>query len=218
MNILDTVYKVVLVWSTISIGIFLLLKEYGLVAYVVVFVGLFGVIAYRQRIELGRFLRRIGFAHPLFFSLLVIGLVLFEEYLAYVLAGPEGVMYPEHLSINMVLIATFWLAWLLSWKWYIAPKYHFTEREAIMTAGFAGIMYEIIGPMHFLDAASWLLIAPLSILIYAAVAILPMQLIDFSGQQVSKYKYLIATVIPFLLTWPPALVLYFVLTSAGYQL
>lgn len=216
-NRLQQLYKLLGIWSLLSLAVFALIGGWGLAVYMLLFVGVFGTAVFRYRSQMGRLLAQIGFRNTWLFAVLVIVTVLFEEYLIYFLVGVEGIMNPN-LLINMILISTFWLSWLLTWKLYLAKRYFFTEKEAIMTAGLSGVLFEIVGPLKFLDPAAVLFITPLSVFIYATAAILPMQLVGFVGQKTGGVKYLAGVFLPFLAAWPAALLVYVILTSLGYSL
>ena len=51
-------------------------------------------------------------------------------------------------------------------------KFCFTEKEAILTAGFTGLLFEVVAPLRFLDPLGAFFLIPLSIFIYTVVAII----------------------------------------------
>jgi hypothetical protein len=59
---------------------------------------------------------------------------------------------------------------------------------------------------------------PLAVVVYAAIFVLPMQLIEFTGTNDSRMKYPIGIVLPFILTFPAAIILCVLFSLAGYPL
>ena len=78
MESLQKIYKVLGVWSMLSLLVFSLIGEWGLVLYVVLFVGMFGFGVFKYRQSIGETLVRFGFTNHWLFSLLVVSIVLFE--------------------------------------------------------------------------------------------------------------------------------------------
>ena len=85
-----------------------------------------------------------------------------------------------------------------------------------MVAAFAGVFYEFLGTGEVLRNPFGVILAvPLAVVIYAALFVLPMQLIQFTGECTSKMKYVVGVSLPFLLTLPVALILYILLSVVG---
>jgi hypothetical protein len=53
------------------------------------------------------------------------------------------------------------------------------------------------------------------VVIYAALFVLPLQLVQFTGENTSWTKYVVGIVFPYVLTIPVAVVLYAVLALCG---
>jgi len=212
MRLLEKLYKVLIVWAVLATGFFVIAQDWVVVAHAGLFVGLFGFVVYRYRHKLGTLLGKVGGRTVPGFILLVCILTLIEEGSAYYFGGPESVVHPN-FAINILLVGTFWTIWLLTWKLFLARRYSFTEREALLTAGFSSLLYE--ASILYSSPNAFILFTGIMVLLYAALATLPMQLISFTGTRTSKSKYVISIVLPYLITWPVALVLYAVLTSVG---
>ena len=215
---LSRLYTYIAVWASISLLISVLVKSYGLVAYVVVFVGLFGGVFIRYRSHIVGWLRNAGWSSTPKYVLLISIITLIEEWLVLVLAGRAGLMYPGHFGVNMLLVLSFLVPWLLTWKLYLLKQYRYSKNEAIMTAGLAGVMYEVLNPARMMNPAAWLMLTPLSILIYAVVAYLPLQVIEYSGRKQSRIKYLVSVLLLFVVSWGPALLVFMALSVFGVSL
>ena len=213
-SILQKVWKLVFIWAVISFIILSIAKVWDVVIYGITYCFIFGGLLYKFRNKIGRALEKLHFKNFIGFALLVTFLTVIEELYVLKLSGPEALAHPT-LWVNLVLVSSFWLVWLSTWYFYLSKKYVFTKEQAILTAGFSGIMYELVGTLKIFDINAVLFITPISILVYATVAIIPMQLIDFTGQKDSKAKYLISVVLPFLITIPVALILYFIFIAIG---
>ncbi|MCL7475236.1 MAG: hypothetical protein M8352_04255 [ANME-2 cluster archaeon] len=109
--------------------------------------------------------------------------------------------------------------WFGTWYLYLSKKYAFTEKEALMTAASTGVLYEYIGTGYFLQNPPGVVLAfPLGVVVYAAIFVLPMQLIQFTGTNNSRVKYPAGIILPFILTIPAAVVIYVLFLTAGYPL
>lgn len=87
-----------------------------------------------------------------------------------------------------------------------------------MTAGFTGVLYEFVGTKAFIaNPFGIFLAAPLAVVVYAALFVLPLQLITFTGKKVGNTKYVVGAVLPFVLTLPAAVGLYIILVFSGIQ-
>jgi hypothetical protein len=109
--------------------------------------------------------------------------------------------------------------WFDTWYFYLSKNYAYTEKQAILTAASTGMLNEYIGTGYFLQNPLGVVLAfPLGVVIYAAIFILPMQLIEFTGTTDLKIKYPFGVVLPFILTIPVALIVYILFSLAGYPL
>jgi hypothetical protein len=100
-----------------------------------------------------------------------------------------------------------WLPWFAAWYLFLSKRYSFGEKEALLVAASAGVLYELAGSGLLLSPAAWLLAVPLDVVVYAAIFIVPMQLIDFRGPRTGPAKYVVAPVLPYLLSLPVAVLL-----------
>ncbi|HEY3421550.1 MAG TPA: hypothetical protein VGK13_00230 [Methanocellaceae archaeon] len=82
-----------------------------------------------------------------------------------------------------------------------------------MVATLTGILYEGTGNIRlYTNPIGIVLVVPLVIVIYGAIFILPMQLIDFTGKSTSRWKYPVSVLLPFVLTIPVVALLYAILS------
>ncbi|MCK4928802.1 MAG: hypothetical protein KAR76_03610 [Methanosarcinales archaeon] len=76
----------------------------------------------------------------------------------------------------------------------------------------------IVTEKHLLQNPPGMVLAfPLGVVVYAAIFVLPMQLIEFTTNN-SRMKYPVSIVLPFILTFPAAIVLFVLFALAGYPL
>jgi len=209
-NIRMNAWKVMLAWFVLVIAVFSVAGEWSLVAFEITYGLIFGGIAYKFRSKLRPFFRKLGLDNYFGFLLLCIFVTVTVEVYCYALGNM--IAYPI-LWIDLILVTILWTVWFGTWYFFLSKKYAFSEKEALMTAGFTGILFEYIGTGAIInDPFGFLLATPLAVIIYAAIFILPMQLIDFTGKNESKVKYLVGIVLPFILTIPVAVLSYIVLS------
>ena len=80
------------------------------------------------------------------------------------------------------------------------------------------MLYEFVGTGEIFKNPLGIVVAvPLAVVVYAAIFALPLQLITFTGDITSRQKYVVGSVLPFLLTIPVALGLYLILAGFGIQ-
>ncbi|OPY28838.1 MAG: hypothetical protein A4E28_01299 [Methanocella sp. PtaU1.Bin125] len=113
-----------------------------------------------------------------------------------------------------------WFGWFGAWYFFLSKKYRYSATEALLLAGMAGILYEGIGPVLANPVAVLpvLVIAPFIFLVYAAIFVVPMQLISFTGTKEGLWKYPVSIVLPYLASLPIVLVLFLFFTFAEVPL
>lgn len=104
-----------------------------------------------------------------------------------------------------------WLFWFATWYLYIAKRYAFSEKEALLTGALVGVLYECVSSGAIFGNPFAVLMAPLVVVIYAAMFVLPLQLVDLQGKDESRWKYLVGVLLPYLASLPMGLVLVFIL-------
>ena len=152
------------------------------VTYGLVFSGL----TYRFRRLVVPFFKRMGLYNYKGFLLLSVIVSLTEETYCYLLGN--RIAQPV-LWIDLVVVTGLWTVWFGTWYFYLSKKYAFPEKEALMTSAFIGVLYEYTGTGYFLQNPLGVVLAfPLAVVVYAAIFVLPMQLIEFTGTNDSKMK------------------------------
>lgn len=202
-------WLIIFVWFAISVAILSISFQWGIVAFAVSFGPGYGGIVYimRKRLRLAfTGLARTRFAA---FLLTALSVSVFEELYVYALGNRVAI---QDIWLDIVIVPLQWAAWFSVWYLFISRKYSFSESEALLTAGFTGILFEYVGNGRiFADPVTILIFLPLTVLIYASIFILPMQFIDFTGSKNTLSKYPAGILLPYISSIPVALLLYLVL-------
>ncbi|MBO8181188.1 MAG: hypothetical protein H0Z28_00160 [Archaeoglobus sp.] len=204
------VWGTVLIWFLFSCIILFIAGEWRVVAFAVTYGIGYGGILFRYRETIRRFFLNKGIRNYRSFLLLAIAVTMVEETYCYILGNRTA--HPV-LWIDLILVSVMWTVWFSTWFLLLSRKYLFSEDEALLIASFTGVFYEFIGKN--LNPVDILIAFPLVVVVYAAVFLLPMQLINFTGTQNKREKYVIGALLPFLLTLPVAIVLFTVLSFVG---
>jgi hypothetical protein len=201
-------WKIMLAWFIAIMIIFVIAREWVVFTFGTTYGLIFGGLAYRYRSKVRPFFKRIGLDNYRGFLILAIIVSVTEETYVYILGG--DIAHPV-LWIDLVLVTGMWTVWFGTWYFYLSKKYAFSEKEALMTAGFIGVFYEYIGTGKIIENPLLIIsFTPLAVIIYAAIFMLPMQLINFTGENESKMKYPVSVILPFILTIPVAIALYII--------
>lgn len=199
-------WKVLLILFGVSVAIFLITENWKFILFTFTFGGLYGGTVYTYRHRIGMFFEKHGLRNfPVFIFLSILVSVL-EELYVYVLGIRTAV--PD-IWIDIIVVPGEWAVWFATWYLILSRRYRFTAGQALFAAGLEGIMYEYVGNGIFLrNPVGVLLSIPGTVIVYAAIFILPMQLISFTGTSESIWKYPVSVFLPFVLTIPVALLLY----------
>jgi hypothetical protein len=209
-------WRIMLLWYGAVLTILSIAREWSVVAFGFTYGLIFGGFEYRYRHKVLPFFQKIGLDNYLGFLLLASIVTVTEETYCNLLGCQ--IAHPV-LWIDLALVVVMWTVWFGTWYFYLSKKYAFSEKEALMTASFTGIFYEFMGKGELLANPLGLLIAtPLVVVVYAAIFILPMQLIEFAGKDESKWKYPICITVPYILTIPVAVALFVVFSLLGTPL
>lgn len=204
----ERAWRIMLAWFIAVIAILSIAGAWPVAVFGATYGLLFGGFAYRHRKRVRPFFQRIGLDSYPGFLLLSIVITVTEETYCFVLGNETA--HPV-LWIDLVLVTGMWTAWFGTWYFYLSRKYAYTEKEALMTAAFTGLLYEFVGTGEILANPLGIFIAaPLAVIVYAAIFVLPMQLIDFTGKNESRLKYPVGVILPFILTVPVAIALYII--------
>lgn len=206
-------WKVMLFWFVAVTIILCIAKEWSVVAFGLTYGLGFGGIAYTYRRRVQPFFKKVHLDNYYGFLVLTVIITVTEEVYCYILGNQ--IAHPV-LWVDLLLVTVMWSVWFGVWYFFLATRYYFEEKEALMTAGFTGVFYEFVGTGAILENPFGIVIAvPLAVVVYAAIFVLPLQLIRFTGKRTGKAKYVVGVVLPFVLTIPVALVLYGVLAGFG---
>ncbi len=176
----------------------------------------YGGIAYRYRRYVKPLLFNVHLDNYAGFALLVVANTNAEEILCYSLGCTLAQPVPW---VDLLWMSIVWLIWASVWFLLLAPRYAFTEREALLLASGSALLFEFAGSGLILtNPLGLILLAPIPMVAYAATILLPMQLIPLKGTRTTRSKYLAATAAPYAMALPVALLLYLLLPALGVPL
>jgi hypothetical protein len=200
----NRLWAVLLAWFLCVCGIFLLAREWSVSAFALSFSLLFGGFAWRYRRNVRPFMARLHLDNFAGFMFLALSVSAAEEAWCYSMGNHTAfpILWKDILFCDIV-----WVPWFAVWYLYLSKRYSFHEKEALLLAASAGIFYELVGSGAIFNPAALLLAVPLDLVVYAAIFILPMQLLDFSGTKSGPAKYALSPVLPYLLSIPVAVLI-----------
>ncbi|HEY3274317.1 MAG TPA: hypothetical protein VGJ92_11170 [Methanocella sp.] len=147
---------------------------------------------------------------------------------AFLVAAAEEVfcfLMGNHIALpvlwaDVLFCGLVWFGWFGTWYFYLSKHYRFNQQEALLVAGFSGLLYEGTGLVLANPPAilAILLIIPFLTLVYSAIFLVPMQLISFTGSRDSIWKYPVSIVLPFLVSLPITVTLFLIFTVMGVPL
>jgi hypothetical protein len=206
-------WEVLLAWFAVVMVIFCLAGEWSVVVFGVTYGLGFGAIAFKYRKKVRPFFQKVRLNTYVGFLLLTGVITVTEEVYCYLL-GNE-IAHPV-LWVDLILVTVMWWVWFSTWYFFLSKRYYFEEKEALLVAGSTGVFYEFVGTGAVLENPFGIALAvPLAVVIYAALFVLPMQLISFTGTRTGKTKYIVGAILPFFLTIPVALIMYIILSVLG---
>lgn len=213
---IEKAWQIIIIWFIAVMFIFIIAAEKNIAAFGLTYGLLFGGLAYRFRCNINPFFKRMGLYNYRGFLLLSIIITATEEWYCYSLGN--RLAYPV-LWIDLIVVGALWTVWFGTWFFYLSKKYLFSEKEALMTAASTGVLYEFIGTGYVLQNPMGIVLAiPLAVVVYAAIFVLPMQLIAFTGKNDSRLKYPVGIILPFILTVPAAVLVFILFALAGHPL
>jgi hypothetical protein len=182
-------------------------RAWNIVSYSVTFGVAYGGTVYLLRGKIRSFFSGIGrIRYPAFLALSLVVSVS-EEVYVYILGNHVAI---PNIWLDIIIVPLEWAVWFSGWYYLISRKYRFTEGQALLAAGLAGILFEYSGKGFLaFNPLAMLIFFPTAIVIYSAIFILPMQSIQFTGRRETWLKYPIGVFVPYLLSIPVGLVLYF---------
>ena len=206
----DRAWLVMLAWFSAVMAIFAIAREWGIIEFGVGFGLVFGSVAWWLRKRVRPAMRKARLDNIYGFALLAVTISSAEEIFCWALGNDiaNPVIWKDLVIVNGV-----WLAWFATWYFLLSKKYHFIEKEALMLGASVGVLYEYISSGAFISNPAGLVLAvPLAVVVYSAIFVLPMQLIDFSGTGKSGIKYIAAPLLPYVLSFSVAIPLVLVLS------
>ena len=204
----DRAWCVLLVWFLCVIAIFLLSGGWSVSTFGLSFGLLFGALAWRYRADVRPLMARLHLDNFAGFLVLAASVSAAEETWCWALGNKVAMPL---LWKDIVFCSLVWLPWFAVWHLFLSKRYSFGEKQALLLAASAGVLYELAGSGLILSPAGLILAVPLDLVVYAAIFILPMQLIDFSGTRTGPARYAISPVLPYLLSLPVAVLLSIIL-------
>lgn len=202
-------WKIVIALYILSVIILSIEKAWSIVIYSITYGAGYGGLVYIFRNRIRHFFSGLQRARYPLFILIAILVSVFEELYVYSLGNTIAI---SNIWLDIIVVPMEWAAWFTGWYFIISRRFSFNEKQALFTAGLAGILFEYSGKGFLLsDPLAIIVFFPIAMVVYAAIFILPMQLIIFSGENNSWLKYPVGVILPFLLSIPVGLLLYFTL-------
>ncbi len=203
----STAWKAVLAWFTFSIAVLFLEGALSIVTYVLSFGVGYGGLVYFFRHRLRKMSANLDRARfPVFIAVAVLVSIL-EEFYVYLLGNSIAV---PNIWLDIIVVPAEWAAWFSAWYFLISRHFSFSEKQVLLCAGLAGILFEYSGKGFLLsDPLAMAVFYPTAIVVYAAIFILPMQFMKLSGTNDSWIKYPVAVLIPYFFSIPVGVLLYF---------
>ena len=211
MDAWDRAWLVMLAWFAIAMAVFSIAREWSIVEFGVGFGLLFGSIAWAIRKSVRPAFKKLHLDNLAGFSLLAVLVSSGEEIFCWALGNRKA---NPVIWKDLVLVNGIWLVWFATWYFRLSKRYLFKEKEALMLGAMIGVIYEYISSGAFLvNPAGILLGLPLAVVVYAAIFMLPMQLLDFTGKSDSRLKYVEAPILPYILSFAAAIPLIIILSA-----
>jgi hypothetical protein len=212
MNV-KSAWKVMILWFVAVVCILAVAGEWSVVVFAATYGLGFGGVCYMLRKRVRKLFVNLHLKNYGGFLVVTVLITVGEEVYCYALGN--RVAHPV-LWIDLLMVTALWSVWFGTWYFLLSKWYWFREEEALLTAGCTGILYEFVGTGAVLEnPGGILLVTPLAVVVYAAIFVLPLQLIDFSGTRKGVSKYVVGIFLPFVLTIPVALGLYVVFSVLG---
>jgi hypothetical protein len=205
----DVVWKALLLWAAVDLIIFAIVQSLNLIAFTVLFGLVFGYVSWTVRGRLRPALKKAGLHNFVVFLLLAFVIGVFEELVCWGLGNriANPVVWADLLQVCVP-----WLFWFATWYLFLAKRFAYSEKEALLLGASVGILYEGVSSLSiFVSPLLVVLMAPLAVVIYAAIFLLPLQLIDLKGTDGSLWKYPAGVFLPYLASLPMGIVFAIVL-------
>lgn len=199
-------HTILVVWFPVSVIIIAASGLWHEIEFIALFGICYGGLVYSRRRSIKSFFfRRKLNVFPVYMAI-AIAVSVIEELTVYMLGNRVAV---HNIWRDIIIVPGEWSVWFATWYLFLARRFWFTDIQMLLSAGAEGVMFEYIGNGLFLaNPLGFLVSIPLAILIYAAIFILPMQLMPITGESRTLWKYPISILLPYALSIPMALFLY----------
>ncbi len=194
MQKLDVVWFTILIWLSISLVIYLLIGEYSIPLFALTYGILYLSFLWYFRDKIRAIFSRYSDSFTFFVFVSLISVTV-EELWCW-LAG--GTLARSIIWQDLLVVSISWVPWFLVWKYYLSKKFAWSDKEAMLVAGFTGILFELVPKLQiFANLIATIIILPTIIIVYSAVFLLPMLAMNFTGKNNVWYKYPLAIFIPY---------------------
>jgi len=205
----DLVWKALMAWAAVDLIIFAIVQSWNLIAFSVLFGLVFGYVSWTFRDRLRLALKQAGLDNFAVFLILAFVIGVFEELVCW---GLGNRIANPILWADLIQVCVSWLFWFATWHLFLAKRFAYSEKEALLLGASVGILYEGVSSLNiFISPLLVLLMAPLAVVIYAAIFLLPLQLIDLKGTDRSLWRFPAGIFLPYLASLPMGIVLAIVL-------
>lgn len=205
----DLLWRGLLAWAVIDLVIFAIVQSWNLIAFTVLFGFVFGFISWTFRDRLRPALKRASLDNFAVFLFLAFAIGVFEELVCW---GLGNRIANPILWADLIQVCVTWLFWFAIWYLYLAKRFAYSEKEALLLGACVGILYEGVSSLNiFVNPLLVVLMAPLALVIYAAIFLLPLQLIELKGTDKSLWRFPAAIILPYLASLPMGILLAIIL-------
>ncbi len=206
---MSLLWKLLLSWFILSIAIMTVLQEWGEIAFALSFGVIYGGAVYWKREGIRSYINSTGMNRFPVYIVVCIIVSIAEELYVFALGNRTAV--PD-IWRDIVIVPGEWSVWFASWYLFLGKKFSFTTGEALFAAGVEGILFEYIGNgFIFSNPVGFVISIPLTIVVYAAIFMLPLQFISFTGSYGKVWKFPVSILMPYLFVIPVAVLLFVII-------
>lgn len=206
---LNRFWKILLAWYAIYAVGMSLSHNWTVLAFSLTFGVGYGGGVYIMRRRIRSVFLRIKTGRFPVFIFISLAISAAEEYYVHILGNRTAL---ANIWLDMIIVPITWIAWMSTWYLFLSRRYGYTEEEILLLSGSTGILFEYVGTGSFLtNPLGFVLSIPATIIVYAAIFILPMQMISFNGINRSWTRYPVSSILPYVLSLPVSLLLYAIL-------
>lgn len=175
-------------------------KLWSMVAFSITFGAIYGGLVSYHSVRIRDFFRERSLNTYPVFLLLAILVSVCEEAYVHILGNSVAV---SNIWLDMIIVPGEWSVWFTAWYFLMSRRYFFNGSQVLLIAGLSGLLYEYLGNLYFLaNPLGFMVEVPTTVVIYASIFVLPMQLMNFTGDRDSWIKYPAGIFLPYLLSLP----------------